>query len=664
MSRLLPFCTSRRIFSGTVRRASGLALAFWLALSGAGWAQRSAAPPPPEDPPLPVQPFVDPTQSGDQIMQLQIPPGQGGAPAVPLRPQPSVLPGELSATAEFEPGVISFKRFGQYRVTIIGAQQAAELPDPLPVPDGLVVNDASRTFGVQSVNGRVVQSITFSFSVTAVKSGTFILPSFTARIGGVGVTVPAAKVVVREPADGEELYRNARAILDLRPGEYFVGQTINTRLLVIDSPDEVAQAIANVSKPSGDFLFRNHSGAPRETFTVDGRSESGLAMPIQLTPIKPGANEVSLQAIAFINRITGPGGPGIRRAPGAMSGFTAQTILDTPPVEIIVKPLPESGRLPGFTGAIGRFELSQPQLSAREVKVGDPLIIAVTISGEGNLEAIRPPELPSSDDWQSFTPTSDVERDGLTGRGSKVFTYTLIPRHADVRAAPAIPFSYFDPERKEYVALTIPPVPVKVIPAADAGSAPPSSAEPIAVSENPPAAAPPARRILTGLADQPGIWRRHVSPVAFRPWFWLWQALPACALLLLALWRRRQDFLSRHPEIVRRRRARIAVRRQLRRARAAAARRDPKGFVAAGVEAIREAASPLDSTRAQSLVLEEVLARLDAAERDGESGAIVRKLFEAAHAADLSGHPPAPNGVVELLPELERTVRRIGNQSS
>ena len=56
-------------------------------------------------------------------------------------------------------------------------------------------------------------------------------------------TAPAAQVVVNEPQPGEERdYQSARAVLDLAPGEYFVGQgSIATRLLLIDSNDELAR---------------------------------------------------------------------------------------------------------------------------------------------------------------------------------------------------------------------------------------------------------------------------------------------------------------------------------------------------------------------------------------------------------------------------------------
>lgn len=612
--------------------------------------------------PLPQQssdPFGNPANPGDRIMQLQIP---GAAPVQPPA-APSLNLDKLSATAAFEPGVISLKRFGEYRVTITGARHGVELPEPLPAPEGLVVSNAGRSYGAQILaTGERVESVTFRYSVTAARPGPFVLPSFTAQVSGVSVTVPAAQLVVREPQPGEELYQSAQAVLDLAAGEYFVGQAITGRLLLIDTADEVAQAIANVTKPSGDFLFKGQPGARREAFQWKGRAASGLVMPIQLTPIKPGETDVSLQAVVFINRITGVGGSRTLRPPGAMSGFTAQSMLDTPPVHIVVRPLPDAGRRRGFTGAIGKFELERSQLSATEVQVGDPLTLSVTVSGEGNLEAISPPPIEGGDLWESFTPTSEVDRDTITTRGSKTFTYTLIPRSAEARSVPAIAFSYFDPEKKEYVDLTIPPALITVQGYAAPVTTPAASAPAADASAAPSEKVKGSEPILTGLAEKPGRWRRAVAPDAAHGWFWVVQSVPALALLALALWRRRADFLARHPEVVRRRRARVAARKHLGRAREAARKHDREAFVASGLDAIREAAAPLDSARPSSLVLEEVLAKLDEPSRSGEPGRTVRKLFEFAHHAQFSGHQPEANGVLELLPGIERAVSTIERQ--
>ncbi len=556
--------------------------------------------------------------------------------------------GTLSATASFEPQMLRLMRFGEYRVTILGIAAGIEIPDPLPAPTGLIVELAGKTPGDAIVNGQRVPSMTFRYTVTSAQPGTFLMPSFTATVAGQPVTVPAAQVVVQEPGPDDLPYQPVKAVLDLVPGEYFVGQMLPARLLVFDTPDETVQAIANVTKPSGDFLFQSQSGSRRERLVWEGKEMVALVTPLRLTPIKPGETDVSVQAIVFVNKLN---------AAGRSSGNTAQAMLDTAPVKVRVRPLPEQGRPASFTGAIGKFELGQPALSTSEAVVGDPVTLTVTIMGEGNLESIGAPVIETNDAWQSFTPTMTVDRDAFSGRGTKTITYTLIPRRVEVRTVPSIPFSYFDPERKQYVDLAIPPVAVGVKPAGE-----PPSPEPVATATPAPQGAPeaPAPRapepILTGLAEKPGSWRSSVSPVSNQRIFWAMQIVPAFALLGLALWRRRADFLAAHPEIVRRRAARAAARRHLQVARSAARRSDADAFVTASIDAIRAAAAPLDTTEAESLVLQEVLAKLP---HDNGATETVQKLFRHTHTKNFSGHGVASNGVLDLLPAVQKTVAII-----
>ncbi|MEQ1860918.1 MAG: BatD family protein [Chthoniobacteraceae bacterium] len=593
---------------------------------------------PPLPPGVPQDFPLTPRSRGPVPMQ----PPQTAQPFLPVDP---LAQQALSATASFEPPVLRLMRFGEYRVTILGSSSGIELPDPLPAPDGLILDLTDKAPGTSIINGRRVMTMTFRYTVAAARPGTFLVPSFTATVAGTIVTVPAAQVIVQTPGPADLPYQPVKAVLDLPAGDYFVGQMLPARLLVFDTPDETVQAIANVTKPSGDFLFQSQSGSRRERIAWEGREQSALVTPLRLTPIKSGETDVTLQAIVFVNKLN---------LVGRSSGNTAQAMLDTAPVRVRVRTLPEAGRKPGFTGAIGKFELGRPVLSAAEAVVGDPITMTVTLIGEGNLEAIGAPTIETNETWQSFTPTMSVDRDVFSGRGTKTITYTLIPRVTETRAVPAIPFSYFDPERKEFIDLTIPPQPVSVKPS---GAPPVPTAEiPAAAPAPEPEAASPKRAepILTGLAEKPGAWRRSPSPIAWRGWFWAGQAAPALALLGLWGWRRRVDFLATHPEIVRRREARAAARSHLRLARSAARRRDADAFVTASIDAIRAAAAPLDTTEAQSLVLQEVLAKLPS-----EHDATVRRLFAHTHTKCFSGHGVEVNGVLELLPEVQRTVAVI-----
>jgi hypothetical protein len=156
-----------------------------------------------------------------------------------------------------------------------------------------------------------------------------VVPSFTAHVAGTAVTVPAAQLSVQEPGPADLPYQSASAVLDLQDGDYYVGQMLPARLLVFDTPDEAVQAVANVTKPSGDFLFQSQTGSRRERLVWQGKTRSAMVTPLRLTPIKPGESDISVQAIVFVTRLT---------SVGRSSGNTAQAMLDTPPVRVRVRP--------------------------------------------------------------------------------------------------------------------------------------------------------------------------------------------------------------------------------------------------------------------------------------------------------------------------------------
>jgi len=603
------------------------------------------------NPPADTPPVSPPSMPG---LQFQFGPGSG---PIIIGPGGTITaPGgketEPAASAAFEPATGWVGRPIEYRVTISGSQRALELPDPLPAPPRLEMSPAGRSLSTQVINGAVVMMTTFRYSAVATHAGQFTIPGYEVLVGTKRVRVPPAVLTVTEPTPGTAVYQPARAELELPQRDLFVGETINARLLVIETPDESPQYVAHVAKTTGAAVFRPAMRTKREQFSLGGQQVSGLVMPVQITPILEGEAELGCQVMVHVQKLD---------FSGRRSGFTAQTTLDTKPVRIRALALPRFGRLPGFTGAIGQFTIAQPKLSAGEIAAGEPVTLTLKITGEGNLDGVAGPEIETGGAWQAYKPTSEFQPDGNdedAPRGTKIFIYTLVPGRAGQRSTPAIPFCYFDPVQRAYVDMTIPPLPITVKPSGE-----PASATNPEVEKPDAAVAPEAPRVvepaMTGLEEQPGRWVRSLgSPLEAR-WFLALQAAPPALLLALWAWRRRAEYLAANPQILRRRRAFAAARRALATAKAAARKGDHEGFLRAGVGALREAVAPLDSTQAASLTREEVLRLL---REDEATSTLARKVLESADAANFS--TKAGNGFEPsaLLPELERAVRMLARR--
>ena len=537
----------------------------------------------------------------------------------------------------------------EFRVTVMGITRLVE-PPQLPEVDGMTFQAAGRSMMASGVT-------TYRFIAIPQRAGTVTVPSFEMAVGDRKITIPKSQIEVAEAQPGEQRYQPLQSSLDLPKRDFYVGETIPGRLLFVETPDESPTYIQHVAKTSGAAVFQIDNSTRSIEIDVNGEKRRALAKPIQITPLKEGDTEINCQVIVHVQK---------RDINGIGRGFAmqVQSTVDVPSAKLRVLPLPKEGRPPGFTGAIGTFNLSAPKLSATEVETGEPITLAISLTGEGNLSGVSAPELPKDNpDWQTYKPTTDLASandDSAPLLATKTFTYTLVPKNAGTRGTPAIPFSYFDPAKAAYVDVTIPPQPVKVKAAATAVAAVPDSntgAEKPAEAE-PEKGPKPIEPALTGLAESTGLWSNSLRPLLWSQWFLLGQLAPP--LILLALWlrKKRRDFLAANPQIVRRRKARAAARLALAEARTAARRGDQSAFLAASTRALREAASPLDTTKSVSLTQEEVLHVL----RDDErASATAKSIFESAEArrygAEITLKPD------RVMPDLEHTLARLSAKS-
>lgn len=142
---------------------------------------------------------------------------------------------------------------------------------------------------------------------------------------------------------------------------------------------------------------------------------------------------------------------------------TEKIVASSQPLTVEVLPVPSAGQPASFSGGVGRFRL-KADATPTALKVGDPLSLTVTVRGEENslLETVRPLHLQDqpalAQDFKIHTDPPAVKTEADT----KTFTYTLRPRHAEVRAVPPIDMAYYDPETGRFHVLQSDPVPLQV----------------------------------------------------------------------------------------------------------------------------------------------------------------------------------------------------------
>jgi hypothetical protein len=441
-----------------------------------------------------------------------------------------------------------------------------------------------------------------------------------------------------------------------------LGQAVRARIRLPGTVGSLAQVQIN-----GQGVIVDQTSARQVPRPMPANGQVVFIYEVSLTPIAAGKLSLLAQAYAIGNRYYGGGV--VVGSPAMVPGGPIQyTLLDSEPIEIIVRPLPREGELPGFTGGVGAFSVDTPQVTTNSLRVGDPVKLNVKIRGEGNLVRLVPPPPPRARDWQVLAGANDATIPQIVhAQGFTVFNYTLVPLRPGIQATPLIPFSCFDPHDGVYVDRSIQPVQVTVAP----GKVPADLQTVIEANASP--GQPDPEPALHGLASAPGL-TGSIVPLQRQVWFPLLQLAPAAIFVGLWSWDRRRRFCEQHPDVVLRRRARRQLHRLRRAMRKAAGAGETSAYALAAVNAMREACSPHYPAEPRALVGADVMAVLPEPKRSAKAGEIVRRFFDVTDAskfgADLVNAKQKGLGVatvreadlgqlLALQPELERVLEAL-----
>jgi hypothetical protein len=574
-----------------------------------------------------------------------------------LMSQPKTeIASNVVAVAAFDPPIVRPGDAAVYRVSFNALEESILWPEKLDAPPELNLRPGGRGQLMYFNGANLVPLTMFNYHLRAPRLGEFQMPGFTVTVYGKAVAVPAARLgVAASPPPG--VAPAPELVLELAETNLYAGQPVKARLVLGPSPTGQLRGLTQV-QINGEGVLVDEGAARQQVGPVrrGNRMVAAYTYETVLTPLQAGKLTVFAQGYSAGNRLVGP------TLGGRMTTLPANnplqfTLLDSEPVELHVRPLPRQGQLPGFTGAIGSFSLDPPRLEADPVCVGDSVKLSVTVRGESNVGRLAAPPAPQARDWQVFAPTPEplppasllpvLAQQPPVAQASATFVYTLVPLTTKTRSTPAIPFSFFDPKRGVYVDLTIPAVPLTVLPGQGAAD--------LRVLEKPDRDSEQADKEpgLSGLAPTPGRTAATLAPVQRRPWFPLVQVAPAVAFAGLWGWDRRRRFLERHPEVVLRRRARRALRRQWRALRRAARAGDAGGFADAAVAAMQAACAPHYPAEPRALVAADVLPWLSRPAAGPQAG----PGRETAHDSWLE-EPSTPEPAAEELAPAEAEAAR------
>ena len=142
---------------------------------------------------------------------------------------------------------------------------------------------------------------------------------------------------------------------------------------------------------------------------------------------------------------------------------TQHVVLDSKPVTIHIRPLPDAGKPADFSGAVGKYTI-MASVDSKEVDTGDAALLSVVVRGSGNLPVVNAPTVNWPVNMESYDVSSkeNIDKTKAPLSGSKTFTYSFICSQPGKYIIPAIVMNYFDPVTRTYRNIETDPLNVQV----------------------------------------------------------------------------------------------------------------------------------------------------------------------------------------------------------
>jgi hypothetical protein len=568
-------------------------------------------------------------------------------------------------TAQLEPGEIALGESAQLTITVSGSGNEAISPPTVP---GLEFVDVGQSSQMQSINGMTSSTTSEIYQVIPQHAGKFTIPAlsrgaqpilFQVRPGngnnGAGAGNNSGTSSLPPPAMSGSSAGETRVTQDgstfarlrLPKRELYVGETVPVDIQVGFRPGLV-KSLDGLPTLNGDaFMLNKLSAQPEQAQEmIGGQPYTVLTWHSALTAVKPGDFALNIETPLTVQIRTTPS----RRArmpqgfpddsmfddllndpffQGAFGGGTTEKEITvaSEPDKFKVLALPAEGRPAGFSGAVGKYDISA-ELSAATAAAGDPLTLRLKVTGTGNFDRVSSAMLGKVDGWKTYQASAKFQpADSVGCSGEKDFEQAVIPMQPGRQSVPALAFSFFNPETKRYETKLTAPLSVEVSPAA-AGGLP--AAGPAATPGPPPANETPRDglrpdHVVTGSTVA------TLRPLYFQRWFLGSQSVLVLCFVGGLIFLRRRELRANDVDGARRREALEAVVSCLDEMDAASMAGDAARFFQSARAAMQQKLAASWHVAPASITIAEIDARLN-----GEGGEI-RRVFALADQAAYSG---------------------------
>lgn len=355
--------------------------------------------------------------------------------------------------------------------------RVGNIPAELEIITGPYISQQS---SYQMVNGHTsgTSSITYTFILSAGKSGTYTIPAAHVTVNGKRIASKSVKIKVtgnsarsgsgaprmREDLDDRPRMRDAGT--PITGSDLFIKVSANKQrvkeqeavLLTykVYSLVDLTQLEGNMPDLTG-FHTQEIPLPQQKSFHIEkinGRAYRCVtwrqyAMYPQMT------GNLEIPSITFVGTVIQQNrniDPFEAFLNGGSGYIEVKRKIKAPGLTIKVDPLPS--RPSNFSGGVGKFNISA-QINKKEVKANDPISIRVVVGGTGNLKLIKQPVVKFPKDFDKYdakiTDKTKLTSNGVDG--NMVYDFLAVPRNHGKYVIPPIEFVYYDTSINAYKTL-------------------------------------------------------------------------------------------------------------------------------------------------------------------------------------------------------------------
>jgi len=595
----------------------------------------------------------------------------------------SAIASGTEATAEISPSQIALDQAAELRVAGADGSQPA-----LPHLDGLHFQRAGQSTEMTDINGAMSQHTWVLYQVVADRPGTYSIPvgghALTLKVGPAGSgsapTAIGSRAAFSSAPDVSARQQGQQGSLALLrvvfpSKKLFIGQSVPvTFKAYFRAGTEVTlSGVPSLGIPA--FTINHMEDKPRQSVeSIAGVPYRVATWTGQASAAMPGhfATQASLPIVARYREASQrpaadpfagmlDDDDALSASPSAMiRSFMKQSAfggalgdmfgqvreremtLRAPVQTVEVLAPPSKGQPADYNGAVGRFDV-RASLAPSSGAMFAPLTLRIEVTGQGNLDRVSIPGLASSPSWKTYPPSAKV-----TPEGTKIFEQAVVPQASGRLELPALSFSFFDPERNQYVTRSTTPT-MADIAATQAGTTAPIANLP---KISPQIAEEPTVGLRPNQVDE-GRFVATLLPPYRRSWFWPIVAVPWLGLAFVVVGPRARGTSER----TQRRALRETVAQHRTTMKRAAAAGDAIRFHEAAGAALRERLGEMWKIAPDQITSAEAAARMSV---DDEP--IVAAL-RSAERLRYGGVAEDPSSLATLQETIERRLDQLENRT-